>query len=62
MNFRLETKNQAADPEIGFLTKSIFKPYGCTVAMPTACELMTELQLSMSIFKHKFDWIGLLEQ
>ena len=29
-----------ADPEIGFLTKSIIKPYGRAAAMPTAWELM----------------------
>ena len=28
MNLRIITKNHAADPEIGFLTKSILKPYG----------------------------------
>ena len=33
------TKNHAADPEIGFLTKSIFKRYGRAEAMPTALEL-----------------------
>ena len=35
MNLRIITKNHAADPEIGFLTKSISKPY----SMPTAWEL-----------------------
>ena len=39
MNFRMITKNHAADPEIGFLTKSILKPYGRIIAMPTAWEL-----------------------
>ena len=39
MNLRIMTKNHAADPEIGFLTKSISKPNGCATAMPTACEL-----------------------
>ena len=28
MTLRLITKNHAADPKIGFLTKSISKPYG----------------------------------
>ena len=28
MNLRIITKNRAADPEIGFLTKSISKPNG----------------------------------
>ena len=39
MNSRIITKNHAADPEIGFLTKSISKPYGRAKAMPTAWEL-----------------------
>ena len=33
------TKNPAADPEIGFRTKSILKTYGCAAAMPTVWEL-----------------------
>ena len=40
MNLRMLTKTHAADPE-GFLTKSILKPYGRAVAMPTAWELKT---------------------
>ena len=32
-------KNHAADPEIGFLTKSISKPYVRAIAMPTAWDL-----------------------
>ena len=39
MNLRIITKIHAADPEIGFLTKSISKSYGRTAAMPTAWEL-----------------------
>ena len=39
MNLRITMKNHAADPEIGFLTKSISKPYGRTTAMPPAWEL-----------------------
>ena len=39
MNLRIITKNHAADPEIGFLTKSISKPYGRATAMPPAWEL-----------------------
>ena len=42
MNFRIITKNHAADPEIGFLRKSISKPNGCATAMPTAWELITK--------------------
>ena len=36
MNLRIITKNYAADPEIGFLAKSISKSNGCATAMPTA--------------------------
>ena len=39
MNFRIRTKNNAVHPEIGFLTKSISKPYGHATAMPPAWEL-----------------------
>ena len=39
MNLSILTKNHAADPEIGFLTKSISKPYGRATAIPTAWEL-----------------------
>ena len=39
MNLRIITKDHAADPEIGFLTKSILKPYGREAVIPTAWEL-----------------------
>ena len=39
MNLRVIKKNYAADPEKGFLTKSISKPYDRTTAMPPAWEL-----------------------
>ena len=39
MNLRIITKNHAADPEIGFLTKSISKPYCRATAIPPAWEL-----------------------
>ena len=39
MNFRILIKNHAADPEIGFLTKSYSKPYVPAMAMPTAWDL-----------------------
>ena len=39
MNLRVSTKNNAADPEKGFLIKSILKLCGRTRAMPTAWEL-----------------------
>ena len=40
MNLRIITKNHAADPEIGFLAKSISKPNGWATAMSTAWELI----------------------
>ena len=40
MNFRIITKNRAADLEKGFLTKPILKPYGRATTMPTAWELI----------------------
>ena len=40
MNLRITMKNHAADPEIGFLTKSISKPYGRATAMPPAWGLI----------------------
>ena len=39
MNLRVITKNRAADPEIGFLIKSILKPYGRATVMPPSWEL-----------------------
>ena len=39
MNLRIITKNPVATPEIGFLTKSISKPYDRATALPTAWEL-----------------------
>ena len=39
MDLRIIPKNHTADPEIGFLTKSISKPYGRATVMPTAWEL-----------------------
>ena len=39
MNFRIKTKNHAADSEKGFLTKSISKAYGRATAKPPAWEL-----------------------
>ena len=39
MNLTIITKNHAADPEIGFLAKSISMSNGCATAMATAWEL-----------------------
>ena len=39
MNLRVITKRFAADPEKGFLTKSISKTNGYATAMPPAWEL-----------------------
>ena len=38
IKLKIITKNHEVDPEIGFLTKSISKPYGCATAMPPAWE------------------------
>ena len=38
MNLGIITKNRGADPEIGFLTKLVLKPYDRATAMPTAFE------------------------
>ena len=43
MNFRIITKNHAADPEIGFLTKSISKPFGRATVMPTVWDLILDI-------------------
>ena len=54
MNLRLIMKNHAEDQEIGFLTKFILKPHGCTAAIPTAWELTAAFTTSaftvLSIF------------
>ena len=39
MILRIITKNHAADPEKGFLTKSNSKPYGRATSIPPAWEL-----------------------
>ena len=39
INLKIIRKNHAADYEIGFLSKSISKPFGCTTTMPKALEL-----------------------
>ena len=39
INFRIIRKIHAADPEMGFLTKSISKPYGRATAIPPARKL-----------------------
>ena len=54
MNLRIITKNHAADPEIGFLAKSISKSNGSATAMPTAWELTPEnLSIFLSIIGYK---------
>ena len=42
MNFRIITKNHAADPEIGFFTKMNSKPIDRATAMSTAWELINK--------------------
>ena len=46
INLRIITKNHEADPEIGFLEKSISKPNGRATAMLPAWELI-------GTFRHK---------
>ena len=52
MNLRIIKKNHAADPEKGFLTKSISKPYGPATSIPSAWELKFEsiAYLAVKIF------------
>ena len=50
MNLRIITKNHAADPETGFLTKSISKPYGRATAMPPAWELRFKYRVVQDYF------------
>ena len=45
MNLRIITKNHEADPEKGYLEKSISKSHGYATAMPTAWELILEMSL-----------------
>ena len=42
MNFRIITKNHEADAVIGFLTKSISKPFDRSKAIPPAWELRSQ--------------------
>ena len=44
MNLKIITKNHAADPEIGFLTKSTSEPNDCATAIPTAWELRIKIR------------------
>ena len=58
MNLRIITKNHEADSEIGFLTKSISKPYGRATALPPAWELSDYIEilllfLDMIMFKNR---------
>ena len=62
MNLRIITKNNAADPEKGFLAKSISKSNGYATAMPTAWELNNEifgyeLTKVMDFFKMLFHFL-----
>ena len=49
MNARIITKHHEVDPEIGFLTKSISKPYGRATAMPPAWEQIFDSQIKLLI-------------
>ena len=48
MNLRIITKNHAADPEKGFLAKSISKSNGYATAMPTAWELSIKYSIKFT--------------
>ena len=48
INLRIITKNHAADSKIGFLTKSILKPYGHGTFMPTAWKLILDTNIIQS--------------
>ena len=63
MNLRIITKNHAADPEKGFLTKSISKPNGCARAMPTAWELRESFEkiIANEIIINKIDLAKIIE-
>ena len=52
MNLRIITKNHAADPEKGFLAKSISKSNGYATAMPTAWELIAKEQTKSQSYKN----------
>ena len=52
LNFRLIMKNPAVDSEIGFLTKSLLKPYGRAGVMPKVWELNTHLLDEPIAFSH----------
>ena len=49
MNTRIITKNHAADKGIGFVRKSISKPYGRATTMPTAWELIKIKKLNFFV-------------
>ena len=53
INSRIIRENHSADPEIGFLTKSILKPFGHTAAMPTALELKMIILNFLRVEKEK---------
>ena len=58
INLRIIMKNLAADPEIGFLTKSILKPYDREAAITTACELNTTNDLlQCRIYKFRITYL-----
>ena len=55
MNLRIITKRFAADPEIGFLTKSISKANGYGTAMPPAWELIVYQYFTFALQDGIFD-------
>ena len=54
-NQRVITKIHAADPEKGFLTKSISKPYGRATDMPPAWQLIVTANFSQMFKMQKIN-------
>ena len=58
MNLRIITKNHAADPEKGFLAKSISKSNGSATAMATAWELISIFSNSKTLLVFSYTLKG----
>ena len=50
-NFKIITKNHAADSRVGFVIKLISKPYGRATVMPPAWELKLRVRIRKIIFQ-----------
>ena len=56
-NWKIRSTNNGAESEIGFLTKSISKPYGRGTAMPPAWEFRKFIKILLVKFIQKFSLI-----